>query len=161
MSAIQQWLKDFKAVASLDNSSLDVDKFTAIKLHSEVATLDQSQLKKTLELLGELTGWIQETGKVHTLNQQQFQGNSFVLNGEWVTDGKSYVLEHLGRNQWELTQYHLRTCEIEEATHLAEKMRQQQVGTQSKLYLVYQRLWQPDATLAPISNMAIFSGFQE
>lgn len=163
MSAIQQWLKDLEVIASLSTTALDMQKFTPIKLHTEVEHLDQTQLQKTLELLGELTGWIQETGKVHTLDQQKFQRSSFVLNGEWIAEGHSYVLEHLGRNEWELTQYHLQACDIEQATHLAEKMQHQQVGTQSKRYLQYQRLWQPETeeTLAPKTQLAIFTGFAE
>lgn len=163
MSAIQQWLKDLEAIASLSTTPLNIVKFTPIKLHTEVEILDQTQLQKTLELLGELTGWIQETGTVHTLDQQKFQSSSFVLNGEWIAEGHSYVLEHLGRHQWELTQYHLQACDIAQATHLAEQMQHQQVGVKNKRYLQYQRLWQPesDQALAPKTQLAIFTGFAE
>lgn len=167
MNAIQQWLKDLEAVASLSTTPLDVQKFKPVKLAYTREHLNQQQLKQKISEFSSITGWILETGKVHTLNQQKFNGSSAVLNGEWVANGLSYSLEHLGRDQWELCQYNLQDCEIGQATYLAEKMLYQEIGLNQQRYLVYQRLWQSEmsntteSTIVPINKLAIFSGFEE
>ena len=163
MSAIQQWLKDLEAVATLSITPLDVQKFKPVKLDHQIERLNQQQLKQKISDFSSMTGWILETGQVHTLNQQKFNGSSVVLTGEWVVDGLSYSLEHLGRDQWELCQYNLQACKIGQATHLAEKMLHQEVSLSQQRYLVYQRLWQveTEGTIAPMNKFAIFSGFEE
>ncbi|MDQ9021837.1 hypothetical protein RFI02_12045 [Acinetobacter sichuanensis] len=155
MSSIQQWLTDLEKLA------VDHSKFQAVALNVETQVLTQQELQEKIQQLGAITGWIQETSKVHTLDQQIFQKTSFILNGEWVQGDVKYAVEHLGRNQWELKQYQLQACESEQATHLAEKIVHCEVGAKSTRHLIYQRLWQPEKeTSAPISQIAIFSGFQ-
>lgn len=155
MSSIQQWLTDLEKLA------VDHSKFQAVKLSVETQVLTQQELQEKIQKLGAITGWIQETSKVHKLDQQVFQTSSFILNGEWVQGEVHYAVEHLGRDQWELKQYQLQACEVGQATYLAEKIVHCEVGAKSKRHLIYQRLWQPEKnTLAPISQIAIFSGFQ-
>lgn len=155
MSSIQQWLTDLEKLA------IDHSKFQPVTLNVETEVLTQQELQEKIQQLGAITGWIQETSKVHTLDQHVFQSSSIILNGEWVQGDVQYAVEHLGRDEWELKQYQLQACTAGKATHLAEKAMHCEVGAKSKRHLIYQRLWQPEKeTSAPISQIAIFSGFQ-
>lgn len=155
MSSIQQWLSD------LEKLEIDHSKFQPVTLNVVTHVLTQQELQQKIQQLGAITGWIQETSKVHTLDQQVFQGLSFILNGEWIQEDVQYAVEHLGRDQWEFKQYQLQVCDVGQASYLAEKIVHCEVGAKSKRHLIYQRLWhREEETLAPISQIAIFSGFQ-
>lgn len=160
MSLIQTWFQDLEKLSENKLLNIKLEKFKAVKLIESTEIFSLSAIQEKLQSLGEITGWIQETGQVHCLYQQNFSAQSIVLNGEWLDVDTSYSLEHLGRNQWELRKYTLKDCSLVEATHLAEEMKQCQVGKNNNGFLVYQRLWQPQSGV-PVAKLAIFSGFQE
>lgn len=160
MSSIQTWFQDLEKLSENKSLNIKLEKFKAAKLIESTEIFSLPAIQEKLQSLGEITGWIQETGQVHCLQKQKFFAQSIVLNGEWVDGNVSYNLEYLGRNQWELREYILQNSSLDEATHLAEEMKQCQVGKSNKGFLVYQRLWQPQAGV-PVAKLAIFSGFQE
>ena len=165
MSHIKQWLNDLKVIAANPLLNLELDKFQPIKLEVVSVQLTILQVKQKLAYLTEISGWIQETSQVHTLNQQKFESQSIVLNGEWVKGDVSYLLEFMGRDQWQLQQYKIQACSAEEATHLSEKIIQREIGIKNTRSLVYQRLWQPidleKNDTSPVARVAIFIGFEE
>lgn len=160
MNNIQNWLNDLTKISENKALKIEIEKFKPIQLVEETEYLDHLAVQKKMVEMGEITGWVQETSKVHRLNQQLFKATSFILNAEWTAKGYSFSVEHLGKNQWLFKQYHLKASELEDATHLAERFLHCEVGKNHKSFLVYQRLWQ-DQQNTPVANTAVFSGFQE
>lgn len=159
MSTIKQWYDDLTKVARTVKA-LNINAFKLVQVEQKTQYLNQAELRQKLEQFVSITGWIQETSKVHDLHQEKFQSNSIPLNGEWVCDGVSYHLDYVGKNQWCLQQYTLKFgINDTEATHLAEKITHRHVDAG---VLEYQRLWQPEqCSLAPVARCAVFVGFKK
>ncbi|MCH7306288.1 hypothetical protein MMP74_18225 [Acinetobacter sp. NIPH 1869] len=163
MSNIQQWLNDLILIANNSVLKLDRSKFQAVQLQQHSEQLNFEQLQHKLQQLGTVTGWVQATNAVHTLEQQTIPQQFHLLNGEWVKDNISYGLEFLGRDVWSLQQYQIQPCEVTSATYLAEKISHRELGVENHRSLVYQRLWQSEHenNLAPVARIAVFVGFEE
>lgn len=163
MSTIKNWFEDLQHIASTIVFNFDVTKFSAVKVSSHTEQLTLAQVQKKLDQFGAITGWIQETSHVHTINNQPVQLQSTILNGEWVADDHSYSLDYIGRDVWSLQQYYIQACDVLEATHLSEIVLQRGVGVTNQSSLRYQRLWKPDEknNYAPVARIAVFSGFEE
>ncbi|WP_227428776.1 hypothetical protein [Psychrobacter sp. I-STPA6b] len=151
---------------------LDIDKFRLVKVTFEGYKIfnDYDSLEKVLSGLDKVTGWIQATSEVKIYHNNPVNLDSPLLNAELVDEqGQCYLIDYLSDYQWGLQSCQIIDCEaddIEKATHLAERIRQQQVNKKEDIFLVYDKLWQFDKQHNEhneelIAQMAFFRGFDE
>lgn len=159
---LPELIEDMKLLSQNHKLSIDITKFQPVKVTIDTKTLNQQQLLDTIEQLGNVEGWVQATSQVKTLNNEQINTNSPLLNGEWVSgvadEQSSYLLEYLGDYQWSLQRCILKNTDSEQATHLAERVVHREVGPKNTRSLIYQKLWSASEN-APEPDMAVFVGF--
>ncbi|MDN3398452.1 hypothetical protein QL919_06900 [Psychrobacter sp. APC 3426] len=164
----QNWLSELlDDIATLSqNSSLKIDmnKFRAVHSSTSHQTLDKDQLAVKVQEINNVSGWVQATGEVKTLDNETIVVSSPLLNGEWVEGDAqadtqtSYVLEYIGNNKWMLQQCVLDFTDTKPANSLAERVIHKEVGVKNTRNLIYQKLWIYKDTAA-VADMAFFVGF--
>ncbi|WP_288998952.1 hypothetical protein [uncultured Psychrobacter sp.] len=163
----QNWISeitdDINTLSQVSNLNIDSSKFRPVQSHISHQTLNQDELRDTLQAMGNVTGWVQATGAVKTLNNEVIAMDTPLLNGEWVIaqDAKeqtSYVLDYIGNYTWLLQTCVLDFSDAAQANSLAERLLHKEVGVKNSRYLVYQKLWQQQAG-AVIADKAFFVGF--
>lgn len=164
----QNWLSELlDDIATLSqNSSLKIDmnKFRAVHSSTSHQTLDKDQLAVKVQEINNVSGWVQATGEVKTLDNEAIVASSPLLNGEWVEGDAqadtqtSYVLEYIGNNKWMLQQCVLDFTDTKPANSLAERVIHKEVGVKNTRNLIYQKLWIYKDTAA-VADMAFFVGF--
>ena len=164
----QNWLSELlDDIATLSqNSSLKIDmnKFRAVHSSTSHQTLDKDQLAVKVQEINNVSGWVQATGEVKTLDNETIVVSSPLLNGEWVEGDAqadtqtSYVLEYIGNNKWMLQQCVLDFTDTKPANSLAERVLHKEVGVKNTRNLIYQKLWIYKDTAA-VADMAFFVGF--
>lgn len=164
----QNWLSelldDIATLSQNSNLKIDINKFKAVHSSTSHQTLDKNQLAIKIQDISNVSGWVQATGEVKTLDNEAIIVSSPLLNGEWVEgDGNgdiqtSYVLEYIGNNKWILQQCVLDFTDTKPANSLAERVLHKEVGVKNTRNLIYQKLWvYKDA--AAVADMAFFVGF--
>ncbi|MCB1657858.1 MAG: hypothetical protein KDI39_06480 [Pseudomonadales bacterium] len=158
MTHIKEWLTD---LALLPETHLENFQPCCIKATS--VTLSEKDVDRKLKHLGKVTGWLQETGRVITLDKQSISCDSFPMSGEFCAEHIHYILKYIGRNEWQLDTFVYQACQASEASHLAEKIQHRMVGAKNKKSLMYWRLWEAESELspAPVVRIALFAGFVE
>ena len=164
----QNWLSelldDIATLGQNSNLKIDMNKFRAVHSSTSHQTLDKDQLAMKVQEINKVSGWVQATSEVKTLDNEAIVASSPLLNGEWVEgDGygdiqTSYVLEYIGNNKWMLQQCVLDFSDKKPANSLAERVVHKEVGVKNTRNLIYQKLWvYKDA--AAVADMAFFVGF--
>lgn len=158
MTYIENWFNDLKLLPQIN-----LKKFQPCCVTASSRTLSANDIVSTLNHLGLVTGWLQETGRVITLDQQSILCDNYPTAGEFCVEKKHYSLKYIGRDQWQLDEFTFQTCEASEATFLAEKIQHRMVGAKNKKSLVYWRLWEAESesSPAPVVRIALFAGFVE
>jgi hypothetical protein len=155
MSNVEQWISDLALLPDIDMRNWQSFQHT-----HECRLLEQSELASQLQALGAVTGWIEETGAVHTLRQQNITLNGLPLSAEFYRDSSHWQLRQLPRGQWQLHHHQLTACQPASASHLGERV-QQLLAAPGQGTLHYWRLWQADTENAPHCRIALLTELQE
>lgn len=158
MTHIKEWLTDLALFPQIN-----LKKFQPCCVTASSLTLDANDVRTKLNNLGSVTGWLQETGRVITLDKQSIICENYPIAGEFCEGQIHYSLKYIGRNQWQFDKFSYRACQASEANYLAEKIQHRMVGAQNKQSLMYWRLWEAESELspAPVVRIALFAGFEE
>ena len=161
---LSELLDDIATLSQNSHLKIDHSKFKAVYSSINHEVLNKNELMTKLQTLNEVTGWLQATSEVKTLDNEMIVADSPLLNGEWVVGSNSddiqtsYVLEYIGDNKWVLQRCILDFTHNKVANSLAERVMHKQVGVKNTRYLVYQKLWtHNDRTVN--ADMAFFVGF--
>ena len=163
----QNWISeitdDINTLSQVSNLHIDSSKFKPVQSHVRHQTLNQDELHNMLQTMGNVTGWVQATGAVKTLNNEAITMDTPLLNGEWVIAQAdkaqtSYVLDYIGNYTWLLQTCTLDFSDAAQANSLAERLLHKEVGVKSPRHLVYQKLWQHKED-GVIADKAFFVGF--
>lgn len=155
MSIINQWLADLARLPDLG-----VDEWQACQHSHSSQTCSQADLAAMLRDLGEVSGWLTETGRVVQLREEIIALENLPLAGELFRGQDHWQLTQLPRGQWQLTHHRLQPCAADLANCLAERVSHLLAG-QRNGYLHYRKLWMPAADGAPENRLALLTAIEE
>lgn len=155
MSEITQWLADLALLPEMNMA-----RWQPFRHQCDSRRCNSADLPTLLAELGEVSGWLSETGRVRELRQQPVTVDGLPLAGEFFRDDSHWQLQHLGRGLWELTHHQLHPCTADEASHLGELVRQQHADRRARLN--YWRLWtRAEAGGLPQCELAVLADIEE
>lgn len=155
MSEITQWLAD---LALLPETA--IERWQAFRHQHDHQQCDAAGLPALLAALGEVSGWLSETGRVRELRQQPVEADGLPLAGEFFRGDSHWQLQHLGRGRWELHHHQLHPCAADEASHLGERISQRHADGGARLN--YWRLWAKDeADGLPQCQLAVLFSIED
>lgn len=160
MNPINQWAAALDSLKDLPHSPAII-VLPAVLSH-DVLTLAAEGLSHELAKIGNVSGWILETGAVRELRDTRAELEGLPLDGEWQRGDEHWQLEFVHDNEWRLHRYRLQTDDVADPTHLAEKRYQHH--TERKGRIAYWCLWRPDDEddyRPPIQDVALFAGFED
>ncbi|WKN24019.1 hypothetical protein [Azotobacter vinelandii] len=155
MNHINQWLRDLTLLPDVA-----VDRWQPFLHRHESLTCTASELPETLQTLGELDGWLTETGRVVRLRNTRIELQNLPLAGEFFRDEQCWQLTQLPRGRWQLNRHHLQACPADEANCLGENVEHLLAGSGDGR-LRYWRLWEPDEDNAPHCRIALLTAIEE
>ena len=123
-------------------------------------TCQQADLAAQLTALGQVSGWLTETGRVVHLHEDTISLQNLPLAGEFFRADTHWQLTQLPRGQWQLTQHTLQPCPAEAANCLAERVSHLLAGNRSG-QLHYWKLWLPGSDGAPENPIALLTAIEE
>lgn len=165
MSSIAQWYVDIKSVP-------EVNQINWLPFHYSYTsiTLEGEEVAETLSKLGNVTGYLTATGKVHVFNESPIVFDGFVLSGEFFHGEKHWIVSYQSNGKWLLHTYQLKNCEdeIEQANCLAEPITQlrtaftdESTKSNAGKKLEFYRLWEPANNAldgeAPVCRIALLT----
>ena len=156
-SNIAQWQQDLALLPDMEMS--EWQPF----LHScSSQQLDRDQLVSALTALGNVSGWLQESGQTLTLRQQSIQPGNALLAGELFAGNDYWLITRLPRDRWQLHHHRLLPVAASEANSLGQATRQLLSGRQPG-QLCYWKLWKADLEQenAPVCRIALLTAIEE
>ena len=155
MSRIAQWLQDLALLPGIQPQN-----WQPFQYRHESLECGAADLPAVLRDLGEVTGWLTETGRVITLDKQFIELENLPLAGEGYRDNQHWQLTQLPRGRWQLHTHTLTPCPANQATHLGEPVQHLLSGGRNGR-LRYWKLWSADDTGAPHSRIALLADLEE
>lgn len=155
MSIINQWLADLARLPDVG-----IDQWQACQHSHSSQPCSQADLSVMLRDLGEVSGWLTETGRVVQLREETIALGNLPLSGELFRGHDHWQLTQLPRGQWQLTHHRLQPCAADTANCLAERVSHLLAGKRAGR-LHYWKLWMPDADGAPESRIALLTAIEE
>lgn len=128
--------------------------------HAPVFFQDCSLLAQALAEWGKVSGWLQETSRVVTLDHAVMELRDRPLAAEWVQGEQHGRLFYDPEQGWGVVRDELRPVDPQQANALARVVEHLQVQTHRPMQ--YLEIWQPDETQsAPMCKAAFFKAFKE
>lgn len=155
MSEITQWLADLALLPEME-----IERWQPFRHQHERRQCGAAELPALLAALGEVSGWLVETGRVRELRRQPVEVQGLPLDGEFFRGDSHWQLQHLGRDRWELHHHQLHRCAAHEASHLGEHVHQRHADGGCRLN--YWRLWaRARADGLPQCELAVLFSIEE
>lgn len=155
MSNIKQWLADLARLPDVG-----IEQWQACQHSQSSQMCSQADLPVLLRDLGELSGWLTETGRVVQLREAIIALDNLPLAGELFRGHDHWQLTQLPRGQWQLNHHRLQPCAADAANCLAERV-SHLLAAPREGRLHYWKLWTPDADGAPESRVALLTAIEE
>lgn len=155
MSNINQWLADLARLPDVG-----IEQWQACQHSQTSQTCGQADLGVHLRDLGEVSGWLTETGRVIQLREAIITLDNLPLAAELFRGHDHWQLTQLPRGQWQLSHHRLQPCATDTANCLAERVSHLLAG-QREGHLHYWKLWMPNADGAPESRIALLTAIEE
>ncbi len=158
MTMIKQWMTD---LALLPN--FDVNRLQPCQITYTQHIFSYTELMAYLAKIGVLTGWLQESSCVQSLQNQVITTSTHPIMGEFYQENTHWCLEYVGAQKWQMHEFVHQACDAENATYLAEAVYHNFVHSPDRQQLKYLRLWEKtsEVNLAPVARLAVFAGFVE
>lgn len=158
MTHVKQWMAD---LALLPN--FDISRLKPCQLSLTQYTLSYPELIVYLTNIGEVTGWLQQSGCVQRLQDQIISPENRLIMGEFCQKNKHWCVEYIGSQQWQLYEFTCQASGADHATHVAEEICHNLVNSKDYQQLKYWRFWEKisESNPAPVVRVAVFVGFVE
>ncbi len=155
MSLIHQWLADLALLPDINS----LEKWQPFHYARHSRLVSAADLSSVLHELGAVTGWLTETSRVLSVQNECIVFEHLPLAGEFFNGENHWQLSHLSRGQWELTHYQLQPCSALEANCLGEPVTHLH-HAQPSGRLSYWKLWEPDSQQAPHCRVALLKAIE-
>lgn len=155
MNDINQWLADLALLPDVA-----IEQWQPFRYSHDSLTCSQSDLPGVLRDLGEVGGWLTETGRVVHLCNASIELENLPLAGEFFRGNDLWQFTQLPRGRWQLNHYQLQPCPAGEANCLGESVGHLQTG-QRNGRLRYWKLWEADSDNAPHCRIALLAAIEE